>query len=379
MCVNLNYFLMNILLSVIAFIILLAILVGFHEWGHLSVARANGVFCEIFSFGMGPKIFERTDKYGTKWRVSLFPIGGYVKMFGDADATSVREKIPEGYTEDDMQKMSAFRKAPWQRILIALGGPVANFVMAIILLFGICVVKGIPESSNEITVVSKNSLAYESGLRTKDRILKMNNDNIKSFKELAPKLKKAKGTDYTLTVNRNGETKTFDIKMYTEEGGKKTPILKLGIRSTGYDYSPTTVGNAFKTACSKTWNIIAGNVTGFAKIFKSKENVESVGGIISIFNMSVEGAGNGLASFVMTLAVLSAMLGAMNLLPIPCLDGGTVFINAIEWIKGKSLSDKTIEIIFTTGLFAVIGLMLLGLWNDITHLPIFSKIAGIFK
>ena len=87
MCVNLNYFLMNILLSVIAFIILLAILVGFHEWGHLSVARANGVFCEIFSFGMGPKIFERTDKYGTKWRISLFPIGGYVKMFGDADAT----------------------------------------------------------------------------------------------------------------------------------------------------------------------------------------------------------------------------------------------------------------------------------------------------
>ncbi len=370
---------MNVLLSVIAFIVLLAILVGFHEWGHLSVARANGVFCEVFSFGMGPKIFERTDKYGTKWRISLFPIGGYVKMFGDADATSVRERIPEGYTEADMQKMSAFRKTPWQRILIAFGGPLANFVMAIVLLFGIGVIKGIPEQSNEITVVSKNSLAYKSGLRTKDRIVKINDKNIKSFKELAPKLKKAKGTDYTLTVNRGGQIKTFNVKMYTEFAGKITPITKLGIRSTGYNYEPTTVINAIKMACVKTWNIIAGNVTGLAKIFKSKESVENVGGIISIFNMSVEGAGNGLASFVMTLALLSAMLGAMNLLPIPCLDGGTILINVIEWIRGKSLGDKTIETIFAIGLFTVAGLMLLGLWNDITNLSVFSKIANIFK
>lgn len=370
---------MNTLLSVLAFIVLLAILVGFHEWGHLCVARANGVFCEIFSFGMGPKIFERTDKYGTKWRISLFPIGGYVKMFGDADATSVREKIPEGYTEEDMQKMSAFRKAPWQRILIALGGPVANFIMAIALLFGLGTIKGIPEPSNEIVVVAENTLAYKAGLRSKDKIIRFNDEDINSFSDLAPKLQKAKGTDYKLTIRRGEDVKTINVKMYSDQNGKITPIDKLGIHSQGYSYKSTTVWTAFKGACIKTWKITAGSVAGLVKIFQKKENAGNVGGIISIFKMSAQGAGNGLAEFVVTLAFLSAMLGAMNLLPIPCLDGGTVLINAIEWIIGRSLSDRVIEVIFSVGLVIVVGLMLLGLWNDVTHLSIFSRIMSFFK
>lgn len=370
---------MNTLLSILAFIVLLAVLVGFHEWGHLAVARSNGVFCEIFSIGMGKKLVEWKDKHGTKWRISLFPIGGYVKMFGDADATSVREQIPEGYTEEDMQRMSAFRKKPWQRILIALGGPVANFVMAIVLLFCLGCIKGIPEPSSEITVVSEDTLAYKSGLRTKDTIIKFNDSDIKSFADLAPKLREAKGTDYTLTVMRNGVSKTLNIKMYTELDGEKKAIDKLGIRSQGYSYKKTTVSSAFSNACSKTWDITKSSVSGIAKLFQKRENIENVGGIISIFKMSAQGAGSGMSEFILILAILSAMLGAMNLLPIPCLDGGTVLINAIEWIYRRSLSEKVIEIIFSIGLVLVVGLMLLGLWNDVTHLSVFSKIASIFK
>lgn len=370
---------MNILLSFLSFIVLLAILVGFHEWGHLVVARANGVFCEVFSIGMGSKLIEWKDKYGTKWRISLFPIGGYVKMFGDADATSVRERIPDGYTEEDMRKMSAFRKKPWQRILIALGGPVANFVMAIVLLFGLACIKGVPEPSNEIAVVSANTLAYKSGLRNGDKIIRFNEYNIHSFKDLIPRLQASKGRNCTVTVNRNNTQQTFNIKMYTENNGEKLPIDKLGIQSVGYSYIQTTMVNAFKNACIKTWSLTTGSVSGFAKIFQKKENAENVGGIISIFKMSAQSAGNGITEFILTLALLSAMLGAMNLLPIPCLDGGTVFINTIEWIIGHSLSERVIEIIFSVGLVFVVGLMLLGLWNDITHLSIFAKIMSLFK
>lgn len=370
---------MNILLSTLAFIILLAVLVGFHEWGHLFVARSNGVFCEIFSFGMGTKIFERTDKYGTKWRLSLLPIGGYVKMFGDADATSVREQIPDGYTEEDMQKMSAFRKAPWQRILIALGGPMANFIMAIVLLFGLGVVKGIPEPSNEIVVVSDDTLAYKSGLRTKDKVIRINNESIKSFKELFPKLQAVKGTDYTLTVDREGKIQTFDIRMYTEENGVRVPIEKIGVQSVGHTYLPTTVWKSFENACAMTWTVAVNSMSGLVKIFQKTENAKNVGGIISIFKMSANGVNDSFAEFVFTLALLSIMLGAVNLLPIPCLDGGTVLINTIEWITGRPLKEKVIEVIFTIGLVIVVGLMLLGLWNDITHLPIYVKIMSLFQ
>mgnify|MGYP002623234329 CR=1 FL=1 len=146
------------------------------------------MFCEAFSLGMGPVLWERTDKYGTKWRLSLSPIGGYVKMFGDADATSVKECIPEGYTEEDMQKMSAFRKKPWQRLLIALGGPLANFVLAIVVFFGINAIKGIPEPDTIITVVSKESVAYTSGLRDGDKIVSINKSKINKAKKLSQKI-----------------------------------------------------------------------------------------------------------------------------------------------------------------------------------------------
>ena len=200
---------MSVLISILAFVILLAILVGFHEYGHLLIARSNGVFCEAFSLGMGPVLWEKADKYGTKWRISLLPIGGYVKMFGDADATSVKECIPEGYTEEDMQKMSAFRKKPWQRLLIAFGGPLANFILAIAIFFGINAIKGIPEPDTVISVVSKESVAYTSGLRDGDKIVSINGNDINNFEELTNQIKLNVGKEFNIKVFRDNKTELF--------------------------------------------------------------------------------------------------------------------------------------------------------------------------
>ena len=371
---------MNVLISTLAFIVLLAILVGFHEYGHLKIARSNGVFCEAFSLGMGPVLWERTDKYGTKWRLSLLPIGGYVKMFGDADATSVKECIPEGYTEEDMQKMSAFRKKPWQRLLIALGGPLANFVLAIVVFFGINAIKGIPEPDTIITVVSKESVAYTSGLRDGDKIVSINKNKINNFEELTKQIKENIGKEFNIEVKRNDKLEEFNVKLYKEEAGKKKDIKQLGVTSTSFNYNKTGIVDAFTNACKLTYRIGAQNIKAIFKVFTSgKEELGNVGGIISMFKASAMSAERGLVDFLSMLAMLSVVLGAINLLPIPVLDGGTVLISAIEWVIGRRLSEKIIEVIFTIGLVIVVGLMVLGLWNDIAHTTLFAKISSLFK
>ena len=354
-----------IVVSIIAFIILLAVLIGIHELGHLLVARANGVFCESISLGMGPVIWEKTDKYNTKWRLSLLPIGGYVKMFGDADASSVREVIPEGYTEEDMQRMSAFRKKPWQRILIALGGPVANFILAIVVLFGLNAIKGVPEPSNIIEVVSNESVAYKSGLRSKDKIISINNNKINKFSDIATNISENVGKKMTVEVERDNQYQQFDVKMYNE---KQEPISKLGIMTNQFNYEKTNVLNAFLRACISTYSLAIQNITGIFKIFSKLENIDNVRGPITMFMASKDSAQRGFVDFVMMLAVLSIVLGAVNLLPIPILDGGSVFISSIEWIIGHRLSEKTIEVISYIGLCIVGALMSLGLFNDIKHL-----------
>ena len=371
---------MNVIISTLAFIVLLAILVGFHEYGHLSIARANGVFCEAFSLGMGPVLWEKNDKYGTKWRLSALPIGGYVKMFGDADATSVKECIPEGYTEEDMQKMSAFRKAPWQRLLIALGGPLANFVLAIAVFFGINAIKGIPEPDTVISVISQESLAYKSGLRDGDKIVSINNNKINNFTELANQIKENVGKELNIEVNRNDQKEKFNIKLYNEENGKRKEIKQLGITSTSFKYNKTGIIDAFASACKVTYRIGEQNIKAIFRVFTSgKEELGNVGGLISMFKAASTSAEKGMVDFLSMLAMLSVVLGAINLLPIPVLDGGTVLISAIEWIIGRRLSEKVIEVIFTIGLVIVVGLMVLGLWNDITHTTLFSKITSLFK
>jgi len=370
---------MGIILSTLAFIVLLAILVGFHEYGHLLIARSNGVFCEAFSLGMGPVLWEKSDKYGTKWRLSLFPIGGYVKMFGDADATSVKECIPEGYTEEDMQRMSAFRKAPWQRLLIALGGPLANFILAIVVFFGINAVKGIPEPDTTIAVVSKESVAYNSGLRDGDKIVSINNNKINNFMELTDKIKENIGKDFKIEVKRKEKTEQFNVKLYKEENGKKENIKQLGITSVSFNYNKTGIIDAFMNACEMTYKIGSQNIKAIFKVFTTGQDIGNVGGLISMFKMASTSAERGLINFLSMLAMLSVVLGAINLLPIPVLDGGTVLISAIEWVIGRRLSEKVIEIIFTAGLVIVVGLMGLGLWNDITHTAIYEKIVSLFK
>lgn len=370
---------MSTVLSLIYFVILLGVVVFVHELGHLIIARANGVFCEAFSFGFGPVLFSRKDSKGTEWRVSALPLGGYVKMLGDADVSSVREVIPEGYTEEDMEKMSAHRKKPWQRLLIAAGGPFANFIFSILVLFSLSVINGNPEYTNEITVVNEDCLASESGLKTGDAIIKANGVEIKDFADLKNQISESKGKELKLDVKRNDTIEHFDIKMFKEENGEIKPIATLGISPYNFTYKRVSVLEAAKSAVVATYTIASENIKAIFKIAATKMSTKNVGGIISIFKISTSSAEAGLVNFILMIAMISTVLGAINLLPIPVLDGGSIVISAIEWLIGKPLNKKFVEVIFMIGLTIIVGLMFLGIWNDLANCKFFIWLENLVK
>ncbi|MDR3030771.1 MAG: RIP metalloprotease RseP [Holosporales bacterium] len=370
---------MGIVLSSVAFIFLICILVTVHELGHLIVARANGVFAEAFSIGFGPVLFEKKDKRGTKWRVSLIPAGGYVKMFGDADVSSVKEAMPSGYTEEDMDRMSLHRKKPWQKLLVAIAGPIFNFIFAIFVLVFLSLSKGIPEYTSVISVVGENSPAYISGLRDGDKVIKANDIEILNFDNLKEQIACSYGKDLTLEVKREDKIEKILIKMYKEENNQIVPIKMLGISPCETIYKTTGVINAVTSSVYTVYSLAANNIQAIFQIITNKLSSKSVGGVISIFKMASKSAEAGFVSFVWMLAFLSTILGAINLLPIPVLDGGTAVLSTIEWIIGRPLNKKLVETIFMIGFIIVAGLMLLGTWNDLSNCKFFVWLENLFK
>lgn len=368
---------MGIVFSILCFMILISILVAVHEYGHLIIARANGVFVESFSIGYGPALMERTDRLGTKWKFSLIPLGGYVKMMGDADVTSVREVIPEGMTEQEMEQMSVHRKKPWQKLVVAAGGPLFNFIFAIMVLIGLAMMKGIPVYTNAVNTVSDTSLAYVSGIRSGDKIILANEMKIMNFEDIRKSIKESEGKFLNLKIeHRGGQQEDIQIKMCENNG---SPISAIGITPAELNYKKAGIGKAFTNACHTTYFVASENIKAIFQILTAKRSTKDVGGVISIFNIAAESAKAGVAEFVWIMAFLSIILGAINLLPIPVLDGGTILISSIEWIMGRPLNEKLVNCIFFMGLFIVSVLMLLGIWNDLEKCKFFENIMNLFR
>ncbi|MDR1488638.1 MAG: M50 family metallopeptidase [Holosporales bacterium] len=365
---------MEIIFSTIAFVVLFSILVAVHELGHLIIARCTGTSVEIFSIGYGPAIYERLDKHGTKWRFSLIPLGGYIKMLGDSDITSVKEHIPNGVSEEDMQKMSIHRKKPWQKILVSVGGPLANLLFAIIVIFSLAMIKGIPIYTNAVNVVSEDSLAYISGIRNGDKIVKANDKPIETFNEIRDAIKQNIGKKISIELQTGDLTKNIDIKMYNDE---KTPISSLGVTPSKTTYKKTTPKEALLNSFVTTYVIAFENVKAIMQVICGKRSTQDMAGVISIFKIASSSAESGLFSFIWMLATLSIILGAGNLLPIPVLDGGAIFISMIEWIIGRPINKKLIDVIFFIGLVIVSALMLIGIWSDLSKIKFFKTILSM--
>lgn len=361
------------LLSLISFAVLIVILVTVHEFGHLIAARANGVMVEAFSVGMGPVLWKKKDKFGTEWRISLLPIGGYVKMLGDADATSVREQKPDNISEEDMEMFSIHRKKPYQRLIVAAAGPFMNLIFAIIVITTLAIVKGIPVPSNIVNVIP-NTPAQHAGLQDRDKIISVNERKVNNLDDIKKCIRDSIGNVLHVRVIRDKKEREFAINMVDENKQKQTVI---GISSATIDYKSTGVIDAFFDACKITYTIAIENMKGLAKIITGKQSYKNAGGIISIAKIAEQGAKAGIAKFVWVIAFLSIVLGAVNLLPIPMLDGGTILLSLIEMVAGRPINKKVIDTLFYIGFAIVAALMVLGLWNDCTKIPLIQKLFSL--
>ena len=363
----------------IPFIILISVIVFVHEWGHFWIARRNKVKVEQFAIGFGPEIFGFNDKQGTRWSFNLVPAGGFVRMLGDADATSATADgaVLKELSEEERQ-LTLHAKTPWQRIQVAAGGPLANFVFAIVAMVGLFVVLGKPITPPIIGFVDPSGVAAKHGLQEKDLILEINQHKIQYFEDILPFIRSGDHENLNITVERDSKHINLNIPLTTRDENSVIHKIKiLGIKPDAkQSYEKMPVEKAIKTAFSTFWRMCKTIVVGLWELITGQRKGDEMGGFLAIGDMASQSAKLGFAGMLWFMIIMSINLGLINLFPIPVLDGGQMLMNAIEWVIGKPIPEKVQKYVFGSGFAVVICLMIYTTWNDLMRYKVFQIIKG---
>ncbi|MEA3523135.1 MAG: RIP metalloprotease RseP [Campylobacterota bacterium] len=344
----------------VAFLIL-SLLIFFHELGHYSAARFFGVYVEVFSIGFGKKI-AAFNMWGTKWQVSMIPLGGYVKMKGQEDMD------PAARSADDD---SYNTKKPWQRIAILLAGPVANFITAYVLYFFIAL--GGPQTLAPVVgKIVPDSPAMQAGVMENDKIIAMNGIKITTWKEMTSIIKASQGV-LTLEVERGPYLKTLHVTPHiseTENMFREIVQRKMiGIGSAGETITQNfSFFESFKYASIETYEASKLIFLSLQKLISGAVPAKELGGVVSIVKITADASNAGWMSLFFFTALISVNLGVLNLLPIPALDGGHIMFNLYEMITRNAPSEAVLIKLTVAGWVLLLGLMSLGLYNDINRL-----------
>ena len=319
-------------------LLVLSFLIFFHELGHFTAARFFGVQVEVFSIGFGKKLFTKTIGK-TQWSLSLIPLGGYVKMKGQNDADPTKKS----YDEDSYNS-----KKPWQRIVILLAGPFANFLLAFLLYFAIANI-GVPKLLPIVGEVGDNTPAFKSGLQKDDKLVQINGININYWEEIGKEINKAKES-ISLVIERQKKLMTLNLlpKSIDDQNmfGEKIKRRIIGISPSG---EKETVYFGFVEGISYAWNETKKAslliVESVQKLITGVVSADKLGGVISIVDVTAQASTAGIASLLFFTALISVNLGVLNLLPIPALDGGHIMFNLYEMITKRTPSDTAIYIL----------------------------------
>jgi regulator of sigma E protease len=356
---------------IIPFLVVLTVLVFVHELGHYLVARRNGVRIEVFSIGFGPEIFGWHDRAGTRWKLSAVPLGGYVKMYGDADASSLPSGSLEAMSLED-REFSFHHKRLSQRVAIVAAGPVANFVFAIVLLAGLFSTVGQPFTPADVGQVQPGSAAEQGGIKPGDTITAIDGRQIDRFEDVQQAVALNNGAPMAIAVRRDGREVALDVTPQmterTDRFGNVHRIGLLGIGRSGVEYVRRDPATAVARAAEETWNLSAGTLKAIWQMIVGARTTDELGGPLRIAQMSGEVAQGGIVAIVWFMAVLSVNLGLINLFPIPVLDGGHLLFYVAEAIRGRPLGQRAQEYGFRIGLALVLTLMVFATWNDLMHL-----------
>jgi regulator of sigma E protease len=349
--------------NIFAFVIVLGVLIFFHELGHFLVARFFGVGVEKFSLGFGPRLFGK--KVGlTDYRVSVIPLGGYVKMVGEEpDAEIPPADIPLSFTHKHVLK----------RICIVAAGPFFNLLLSVIIFYGIFQISGIYILKPTVGEVQAGSPALESGLKKGDTILSIDHHPVQSWDHMSTIIKESDGKSLSLTVLRNGSKSdirvTPNVKITKNIFGEDKKRYVIGIVAAGdfftEDLNPF---QALGESIQQTYRITRLTVLSIVKLFQGTVSTKTLGGPIMIAEMAGQQAKEGLASLVFFIALLSVNLAILNFLPIPVLDGGHLLFFFIEALIGRPVNTRMREVAQQIGIFILILLMVYVFYNDISRI-----------
>ncbi|MSP50162.1 MAG: RIP metalloprotease RseP [Alphaproteobacteria bacterium] len=363
---------------VLPFLIILTVLVFVHELGHFWVARRYGVRVEVFSVGFGPELFGRTDRKGTRWRFSLLPLGGYVRMMGDGDVASVTK----GSVAESERQYSLFAKPVGQRAAISVAGPLANFLFAIIILAVLFATAGRPFTPPTADQVVEDGAAAAAGIAASDRFLTVDGRPVERFEELQRVVQESPGRPLAVEVRRGEQvialTVTPRSSEITDRFGNTRVIGLLGVRSLKMETRRDDPFTAIWHAGTETVNLTVGTLRALGQIIAGTRGSDELGGPLRIAQMSGEVAQGGIVASLWFMAVLSINLGLINLLPVPVLDGGQLVFYAAEALRGRPLGDKAQEWAAMVGLALVLALMVFATWNDLVHLKVVDFIGRLF-
>jgi regulator of sigma E protease len=356
---------------IIPFLVVLTVLVFVHELGHYLVARRNGVRIEVFSIGFGPEIFGWYDRAGTRWKLSAVPLGGYVKMYGDADASSLPSGSLDAMSLED-REFSFHHKRLGQRVAVVAAGPVANFIFAIVLLAGLFSTVGQPFTPADVGQVQPASAAEQGGIKPGDTITAIDGRQIDRFEDVQQAVALNNGAPMAIVVRRDGRDVSLNVTPQmterTDRFGNVHSIGLLGIGRSGVEYVRHDPVTAVVRATEETWNLSAGTLKAIWQMIVGARTTDELGGPLRIAQMSGEVAQGGIVAIVWFMAVLSVNLGLINLFPIPVLDGGHLLFYVAEAIRGRPLGQRAQEYGFRIGLALVLTLMVFATWNDLMHL-----------
>ena len=359
---------MNIFMTAIAFIILLSLIVFVHELGHFLFARLYGVKVIRFSIGIGKPIFSRFDKYGTEWCVSALPLGGYVTMLGQSDlpeSEKARKEKRSKLTKDEKSKSYEFKNR-FQKIMIALGGPLFNFIFAFIVFTGLFLYQGSPiKVAFTIKTMLPNAPIISSGIKTGDEILAINNKEITNNIDLRETIKNLNGAELLLKVKRGDKNLSFKVKPLKQHDRY---VLGVVLGDKVLEYERLTFMNSIKASYYSIEGIVTGTSKGLWQMITGKRSSKELGGIISIAKISKSAFDSGFYSYLFIMAVISVSLGLFNIFPIPMLDGGYILLYLIESVIRRYIPEKIQAIIFKIGFGFIIFLMILSNVNDLLRL-----------
>tara|TARA_Y100000996_G_scaffold117342_1_gene87380 strand:+ start:800 stop:1909 length:1110 start_codon:yes stop_codon:yes gene_type:complete len=365
---------------ILPFIVLILIVVFIHEYGHYYFARKYGVGVTDFSIGFGREIFGWKDKSGTRWKICWIPLGGYVKFFGDRNvfSQSDQEELLKKYSKEDQDKLFV-TKPLYQRSLIVFGGPLANFLLAILIFLCIYMFVGKDFTPAIIDEVQKDSPAEFAGLKNKDIIIEIDNTKVESILDVSKLITMSTSEYIDFKVLRYENEINLKVKpnIVVREDNLGNTIksrmvgIKLNPHNNEINHQKLGPAKALFYSISEVYFVTTSSLKYLGSMFTGAGDSSQLGGPIRIAKISGQVAEFGIIPFISMMAYISISLGLINLFPIPLLDGGHLMFYAFEKVLGHPLSQKTQEVFFRIGMFLLLSLMFFATFNDLKDLGLF--------